>query len=1122
MLVASEEHKLTVSAVVLFFAVGAITAAYTFVDLLFLSSYPATWLPYLFLGKTVTLLTFTFLVGRLVSRGSRRINAAMLATAAVTIIGSRWLLELSITGFPFALALWLDAVGVLVGVIVFNAVNDVFDLRRMKAIGGWIHAAAGAGGLVFGLSVPSVINLLGADQLLYVMSAALAIAAIGTASLQPLPVSLRETRQSVRPLDYPLFVRTAIAFALLLLVDTFADFALKREIALIYNREQIGAFMGPFYGLTNALTVVLQMSAVGLVVKRLGIRGLLCAVPAFAIVAAVGLFLLPGLWMAAAFRMGETVLRRGFDDFGRALVANPLPSQVRRLARLLWNGVSAPIGTAAAALVLLVVPEQAGLQGVAVIVLVASMSWLLLVQSTMTAYRSTLEEAVRVHRFGAGDQSLQDNPPLLEEMVQRSLASSDLDTVQFGLELLANHQTPLPPEFASHLGGPIPKLRAAAIEVLSRRGGARESDLLLARLNLETEPEIRWALLEALAALDAAGAQADALLLLKSAVPQDRAGAVLVLLNSAEPEYLDRANAALAEMVTAADTHLRVGAARALGISPVEQPMEKLSALLADSDADVCIAALQAVGKRRDLGLMDQLVKLMGRGRVSYVAGRTLATFGEPAIDALQNAVRSRDRRVTIAALRALTHIDSPQSGTALILLNSSADVATRSVIAKEAAKFSLRFGASAAFAQAARDNVLVCEAEVWALSVALQSESETQIKVEIETRVTLAKARLLAWFAVATEPARVLGVQSLLFPVRAGLVPVSDRAKALELLETLTQDRALKKSLTVFETGSMSAMTTAVELKDEWLDWLETHRPTHTGGDIVELSQMVMLLRKCPLFSGLQGEALLEIAQVSERREMTHGERLFGKGDVPDGIYVVASGIVNVMRDEEILVVLKHADVLGELELLDDSPRIGDAVAATDGILLYINKLTFENLAEDIPEVLRGLAKRVVENFRSSLAKQSHEPERLHTTFAPLEEETAETTQELSDLLNEVKKVGGRGKFVAVEQGHSVTINGKEEEEIEFLLAAQMFSLRFSAPPRLIDPQGCEFPLVVGEQMLGRDERCDIVVDPSFGDISRQHVVIDYQVGGGIKVTNLSSSAIRVPSQNISAVLTG
>jgi len=145
------------------------------------------------------------------------------------------------------------------------------------------------------------------------------------------------------------------------------------------------------------------------------------------------------------------------------------------------------------------------------------------------------------------------------------------------------------------------------------------------------------------------------------------------------------------------------------------------------------------------------------------------------------------------------------------------------------------------------------------------------------------------------------------------------------------------------------------------------------------------------------------------------------------------------VMRDEEILVVLKHADVLGELELLDDSPRIGDAVAATDGILLYINKLTFENLAEDIPEVLRGLAKRVVENFRSSLAKQSHEPERLHTTFAPLKEETAETTQELSDLLNEVKKVGERGKLVAVKQGHSVTVNGKEEEEIEFLFAAQM-----------------------------------------------------------------------------------
>lgn len=89
---------------------------------------------------------------------------------------------------------------------------------------------------------------------------------------------------------------------------------------------------------------------------------------------------------------------------------------------------------------------------------------------------------------------------------------------------------------------------------------------------------------------------------------------------------------------------------------------------------------------------------------------------------------------------------------------------------------------------------------------MAARGEQREEISVEIEARSSLGKRRLLAWFAVATEPVRVFDVVPLIMPVRADAVPPSDGAMALELLETLTRDAALKHSLAVFEAAPLPA----------------------------------------------------------------------------------------------------------------------------------------------------------------------------------------------------------------------------------------------------------------------------------------------------------------------------
>jgi len=307
-----------------FSGVAGITLATTYVDILFLSTYASELLPHLFLVKTFVLLVLTFLVGRLVAMGSPAINAATMYVAAFSAAGAYFLIGFS--GLPFAISVWLDVISVLAGVVVFSAVNEAFDIREIRRVGPWIYSAGGVGGLILGGSVPFWITHLPAQTLLFAIGVAFALAGVCLSQLSPLTKSSADSPAHPPLRNHRLFVITFIAFVLLLIADTFADYFLKSAVAERYSNDEIGAFMGPFYGVTNVITVVLQIVLVSRLLQRFGIFALLTTLPVFTLLCGGILIALPGIVGAVIFRMGEIICRRAFDDFARSLVINPLPA----------------------------------------------------------------------------------------------------------------------------------------------------------------------------------------------------------------------------------------------------------------------------------------------------------------------------------------------------------------------------------------------------------------------------------------------------------------------------------------------------------------------------------------------------------------------------------------------------------------------------------------------------------------------------------------------------------------------------------------------------------------------------------------------------------------------------
>lgn len=128
-----------------------------------------------------------------------------------------------------------------------------------------------------------------------------------------------------------------------------------------------------------------------------------------------------------------------------------------------------------------------------------------------------------------------------------------------------------------------------------------------------------------------------------------------------------------------------------------------------------------------------------------------------------------------------------------------------------------------------------------------------------------------------------------------------------------------------------------------------------------MDITQKVIILRKTKLFENLPGEILLTIAEICETKDVAQGEKIFTDGEPSDGVYIIASGTVNIVKNSQVISELKESDFFGEVGLLDNSPRIADAEAKTDGMLLYINKETFDSITEDLPEVLRAVIKTVI-----------------------------------------------------------------------------------------------------------------------------------------------------------------
>ena len=138
---------------------------------------------------------------------------------------------------------------------------------------------------------------------------------------------------------------------------------------------------------------------------------------------------------------------------------------------------------------------------------------------------------------------------------------------------------------------------------------------------------------------------------------------------------------------------------------------------------------------------------------------------------------------------------------------------------------------------------------------------------------------------------------------------------------------------------------------------------------------EKIDLLRQIPLFKDLTDADLQKISEITREVTFAKGQRVFTEGSIGDSLFVIADGLVRVLKkgriaNEEVST-LKSGQHFGEMALIDDGPRSTTIEAVENTQLLEIKREELESLLamnlEDAYRIYQTMAKYLCLRLRQT-----------------------------------------------------------------------------------------------------------------------------------------------------------
>lgn len=135
------------------------------------------------------------------------------------------------------------------------------------------------------------------------------------------------------------------------------------------------------------------------------------------------------------------------------------------------------------------------------------------------------------------------------------------------------------------------------------------------------------------------------------------------------------------------------------------------------------------------------------------------------------------------------------------------------------------------------------------------------------------------------------------------------------------------------------------------------------------------------PFFASLRGDELSIVADHLQFIEVDAGHVLFSEGERGDSVYFVIDGELQVIKesvsgrkvgiDKVIIATLTRGRSIGEMSVIDNTPRSATVKAVTGSTMAVLTMEGFELILENYPrignKILKGIARLLSTNLRKT-----------------------------------------------------------------------------------------------------------------------------------------------------------
>ncbi len=670
----------------------------------FLGRFAIDRLPQVYMATAVVCLTIGLAYARLEARVSVKslLTATLAFLSVVTLIFYVALAREQSGSAIFGLMVWKDVHWTLMSLEFWALAGMLLDVRQGKRLFGMIALGEIVAGMIGGFSVPALIASGGA-MLLLLASAAITVANVFLLLYTMRQFAGRRTAASEepsgdrRPLvslfkDHYLLLFFGVS-VLSFFGEYFIDYLFYENVERRFPDEAtLATFFGMFYGVLSVGQLLSSAWISGRYLTRYGLSFGLLAAPV-ATIATIGVASVGGLlpaavivlfWAVVSAKFFDETIRQTIEMPAYRILYQPLPPHERLRVQAVRESIVEPMSIGLVGLALWEIQSVMALapRDVLHLTLVVALAWAGLCILLRREYTVRLTRALTTRRLGGGALTLGDRSSI--SVLEQGFRSPKAGQVIYCLDRVEESRHPsLEANLVKLLDHADPLVRDHVLGKIERLGIRSTGPLIAQRLETETSPCVRAAILRTLCALHEADVLDRIIPYLTDPEIIVRRGALVGLLRHCGLDGVLAGGSQLSQLLSSSMPADRQLAAEVLGDIGIASFYRPLVGLLRDENIAVRLAALEAARKLRAMGAIRAMLDALAVRALRGAASAAMVDLGEIAIAPLEQAFADEHlgRESRKAIVQICGRIGGDKATTFLIRHMDHPDIAVRTKV---------------------------------------------------------------------------------------------------------------------------------------------------------------------------------------------------------------------------------------------------------------------------------------------------------------------------------------------------------------------------------------------------------------------------------------------------------